>query len=145
MNLQIKMKEEELLRKLEESEYKLKLMEVFQNFLININKKLELEELANFITKFIKESFDVKFCSFVIYNKRFSTGKFNDEKILESEKRIIKEVLKNKSFVFVKSTKNDTLLHDIKNEIDLGFICLPVFNENKEIAFVNVYDDAEKI
>ena len=137
--------QEELLKKIEEYKLKIKLMGIFEDFLININKKLELKDLAEYITNFIKASFNIKFCSLIINNERFSNSKINDKKLLESEKIIVKEALKTKIIILVKSTLNDTLLHDLKNDIDLSLLCIPIIYENKIIAFVNIYDDLEKI
>jgi len=67
---------------IEELRNQIKVMEVFQNFLININKKLEIKDLANYLISFLKQSFGVKYCSIIIENERYSLDPINDKKII---------------------------------------------------------------
>jgi len=136
---------EDLLKKIQEYEYKLNLMNVFQEFLININKKIEIDELAHYITNFIKESFNVKFCSLIINHERFARGEIDSEKLQESESRMIKEVTRKKDTLFVRNIRKDTLLFDLKNELELALMTIPILDESKIIACLNIYDDLEKI
>ena len=90
---------------IEELRNQIKVMEVFQNFLININKKLEIKDLANYLISFLKQSFGVKYCSIIIENERYSLDPINDKKIIETENRVIKEIENNKELILLKNIK----------------------------------------
>src|SRR3989338_4645712 len=130
---------------IEELRNQIKVMEVFQNFLININKKLEIKDLANYLISFLKQSFGVKYCSIIIENERYSLDPINDKKIIETENRVIKEIENNKELILLKNIRNDTLVHYIKNEHDLALISIPVLLENKIISILNIYDELKNI
>ena len=137
--------EEGINKKIEEYEYQIKLMSIFQNFLIDITKKLEIKELAENLLKFLNESFKIDKCSVIINRQRYFLGNLKDEKLIESENRIMKEVYKVSIPYIVKNLKNDTILFDLKNDSEESLLVIPIINDNKIITYVNIYDQPENI
>ena len=121
--------EEGINKKIEEYEYQIKLMSIFQNFLIDITKKLEIKELAENLLKFLNESFKIDKCSVIINRQRYFLGNLKDEKLIESENRIMKEVYKVSIPYIVKNLKNDTILFDLKNDSEESLLVIPIINE----------------
>src|SRR3989339_684544 len=137
--------EEGINKKIEEYEYQIKLMSIFQNFLIDITKKLEIKELAENLLKFLNESFKIDKCSVIINRQRYFLGNLKDEKLIESENRIMKEVYKVSIPYIVKNLKNDTILFDLKNDSEESLLVIPIINDNKIITYVDIYDQPENI
>jgi len=129
----------------QEYEYQIQVLQIFQEFLINVNKKLDLDELGNYITDYIKKTFQSKECSLMVNNQRFSSEQNIDMKKVETERIAVKEAAKKQSPLLLQNIKTDSLVFDIKNEVEEALLSIPIFDEETIVACINIYDDINHI
>ena len=132
---------EKLKKEIEEHKYHLQIQFLFEDFLLGINKKIDIDNLGKYITSFIKETFHVKVCSLIIEEERFSTELEENKKHKETERAVLMEVIRKRAIVVINDIKNDTIVFHVKNEEALSLVALPILDEQNFVAVLYIYDE----
>ncbi len=127
----------------EVNEYKARVqtMEFFEEFLLGINKKLDLMEVGKYITQRMKSAFNVKECALIVDDQRFTSEETVNERHVKTEQALFMGVLQRKKPMVIEDIKNDALFHNLKNEEEWALVAMPLWDEEGFSAVLYLYDE----